>query len=65
MIKSENILIANYLGKANREKIIKWLVTNDPHGCYSDQDSINEGYEPITREEALKIALNQLELTIY
>lgn len=51
----------NKLNKMNRLELIKWLMNNDPNGCYSDQDSINEGYEPITREEALRIALNQLE----
>jgi len=60
MIKSENILTANYLGKATREQIIKWLMSNDPNGVYSDEQSIGEGLEPITRKQALELALNQL-----
>jgi hypothetical protein len=60
MIKSENILTANYLGKATREQIIKWLMSNDPNGCYSDEQSKGEGFEPITRSQALELALNQL-----
>ena len=60
MIKSENILTANYLGKATREQIIKWLISNDSNGCYSDEQSKREGLEPITRSQALELALNQL-----
>ena len=51
----------NKLNKMDRLDLIKWLMNNDPNGCYSDQDSINEGYKPITREEALKIAISQIE----
>ena len=51
----------NKLNKMSRSELIQWLMNNDPNGCYSDQDSINEGYEPITKKEALKIAINQIE----
>lgn len=61
MIKSENILTANYLGKAKREQIIEWLVQNDSNGTYTDEQSKGEGLPPLSRAEALKIALNQLE----
>lgn len=56
----KNILLENYLGKCNREDLIKWLMKNDSNGCYSDEQSIGEGLEPITRNQALELALNQL-----
>jgi hypothetical protein len=56
----QNILLENYLGKCNREDLIKWLMSNDPNGCYSDEQSKGEGFEPMTRNQALELALNQL-----
>jgi len=35
-----------------REKLIEWLAWNDVHGIFRDEDSIAEGYEPLTKEEA-------------
>lgn len=35
-----------------REKLIEWLAWNDVHGVFRDEDSIAEGYEPLTKEEA-------------
>jgi len=35
-----------------REKLIEWLAWNDVHGIFCDEDSIAEGYEPLTEEEA-------------
>ena len=63
MLKGYNILTANYLGKAKREQIIEWLVQNDSNGIYTDEQSQAEGLPPLTRADALKIALNQLEET--
>ncbi len=54
-----NVLIENWLGKATREELIKWLMKNDSNGCYSDEQSKSEGMQPMTRQEALEIALKQ------
>lgn len=35
-----------------REKLIEWLAWNDVHGLFLDEDSIAEGYEPLTKEHA-------------
>ena len=61
MIRSENILTANYLGKAKREQIIEWLVQNDSNGVYTDAQSQAEGYPPLSRADALALAIKQLE----
>lgn len=61
MLKGYNILTANYLGKAKREQIIKWLVQNDSNGVYTDAQSQAEGLPPLSRADALALALKQLE----
>jgi hypothetical protein len=61
MLKSYDILTANYLGKAKREQIIEWLVQNDSNGTYTDEQSQAEGLPPLSRAEALKLAIKQLE----
>ncbi|GAA4326063.1 hypothetical protein GCM10023149_28670 [Mucilaginibacter gynuensis] len=43
-----------------REDLIEWLIWNDRNGIYSDEDSINEFGQAITREEALKIFIRQI-----
>lgn len=35
-----------------REKLIEWLAWNDVHGIFRDEDSIAEGYEPLSQEHA-------------
>lgn len=44
-----------------REKIIEWLVWNDPNGTYTDPDSALEGLQPLTREAACGIMRRQTE----
>lgn len=44
-----------------REQLIEWLVSNDSNGTYTDESSRGEGLEPLTKEQALQIALAQLE----
>jgi len=55
-----NVLQRNYLAKANREQIIKWLCEFDRNGCYTDTQRIAEGFDPLTKETALDKAFNQL-----
>ncbi len=45
----------------SREDLIAWLQWSDRNGVYSDEDSELEGRDPISREEALEIALRQIE----
>lgn len=61
MLRGYNILTANYLAKAKREQIIEWLVQNDSNGTYTDEQSQAEGLPSLTRSDALKLALTQLE----
>lgn len=43
----------------NREQLIEWLCWNDPNGVYRDEDSIREGMEVLSYEEAYELYLNQ------
>ena len=45
--------------RMNREELIEWLCTNDPNGVYRDEDSIIEGMDVLTYEEAYELYLNQ------
>jgi len=36
----------------SREQLICWLVWNDPNGIYTDDDSLAEGYSPLSLEQA-------------
>lgn len=40
--------------------LIDWLMWNDPNGVYSLADSIAEGMDPLTIEEARNIMRDQL-----
>lgn len=44
----------------SREKLISWLNWNDPNGIWSDEESIAERYEPLTRETACSYILKLL-----
>lgn len=41
-----------------RNELIIWLTWNDPNGCFADAEATAEGFEPLTREEALELALD-------
>ncbi len=43
----------------NREQLIEWLCWNDPNGVYRDEDSIRDGMEVLSYEEAYELYLNQ------
>jgi hypothetical protein len=43
----------------NREELINWLCANDPNGVYRDEDSILEGMDVLSYEEAYELYLNQ------
>jgi len=45
----------------NREELINWLCWTDPNGVYRDEDSINEGMEILTYEEAFELYLKLKE----
>lgn len=44
----------------SRDGIIGWLCWNDRNGIYRDDECELEGIDPLTREEALEIALSQV-----
>lgn len=35
-----------------RKQLIEWLAWNDVHGVFRDEDSLAEGYEPLSKEHA-------------
>lgn len=39
--------------QGSREAILKFLQWNDPNGVYTDTASYDEGYEPLSYDEAL------------
>ena len=43
----------------NREQFIEWLCANDPNGVYRDEDSIREGMDVLSYNEAYELYLNQ------
>jgi hypothetical protein len=43
----------------NREELINWLCWNDPNGIYRDEDSIREGMDVLSYEQAYELYLNQ------
>lgn len=45
----------------NRIELIEWLCANDSNGVYRDEDSIREGMEILSYQEALELYLNQKE----
>ena len=47
--------------RMNREELIEWLCANDTNGVYRDEDSIREGMDVLTYEEAYELYLKQLE----
>lgn len=49
------------LNQWTRESLIQWLSNNDPNGVYSDEDSIREGMDILTKEEAIELIINQLK----
>ena len=44
-----------------RERLIYWLMSNDRNGCYSDDDMVAEGWEPMTLEQAWE----QVEIAVH
>jgi len=49
------------LQRADRGQLITWLCMNDRNGCYTDEDTRLEGFEPLTRETALELIADALE----
>jgi hypothetical protein len=47
----------------SREEIISWLQWNDRHGEYSDEEAELYGWDPLSKEEALKIVEHQLSMS--
>jgi hypothetical protein len=56
--EDELILLLNGL---NREDMIEWLMWNDPNGIYSDEQSLIEFGNVMSRDEGIEIMLRQAE----
>lgn len=54
--EDELILLMNGL---KREDIIEWLMWNDPNGIYSDEQSLKEFANVMSRDEGMEIMLRQ------
>lgn len=52
------VLLINSL---SRKDIIEWLSWNDPNGIYSDERSLKELGNVMSRDEAVEIMLRQIE----
>lgn len=44
----------------DREQVLTWLVWNDRNGCYTDEERIEEGFEPLTLETARSLMYSSL-----
>lgn len=44
-----------------RENLISLLATNDMNGIYTDEDNEAEGYDPLTRDEAIEYIVKNME----
>lgn len=56
--EDELILLLNGL---NREDMIEWLMWNDLNGIYSDEQSLREFGNVMSRDEGVEIMLRQAE----
>lgn len=52
------IILVNAL---TREDLIEWLMWNDPNGVYSDEQSLKEFNNRMSKAEAIEIFLRQAE----
>lgn len=52
-------LSSNEFSDWSREALVDWLIHNDPNGVYSDEDSMREFGNVISKEEALEIVDRQ------
>jgi hypothetical protein len=52
---------AKTTAQMTREECIAWLIANDRNGCYSDEDCIAEGLQPLTHAEALQLIRSSLD----
>lgn len=52
--------LLNELNSWSRLDLIEWLSWNDRNGVYSDEDSLREFDQIISREEALEIIVRQI-----
>jgi hypothetical protein len=50
-----------FLNSLTREDIMEWLIWNDPNGIYSDEQSLKELGNIMTKEESLEIMLRHVE----
>lgn len=48
------------INKLTRKDLILWLCRNDSNGIYSDKDSINDGLPILTKKQAIKLVLTQI-----
>jgi hypothetical protein len=57
-VKQSPRWILNNADKIGRKNLIRVLQQNDSNGIYSDEDAIDEGYDPLTFEVALELLEN-------
>jgi len=54
-------MLNDQISKLTRTKIIEWLQWNDINGIYTDELSLQEFGEVMTREEGIEIMIRQIE----
>ncbi|MEJ7693635.1 hypothetical protein [Daejeonella sp.] len=53
--------LLNEIETFTRETIIEWLLWNDPNGIYTDEMSLKEFGNVMSRDEGVEIMLRQIE----
>ncbi len=61
IIEITEVELIALLNVLTREDIIEWLMWNDPNGIYSDEQSLKEFGNSMTKEEGLEIMLRQAD----
>lgn len=60
-VDMSNEKLLNVIQDMSRNDIIQWLCWNDPNGIYSDERSMKEFENILSRTEAVEILLRQCE----
>ena len=48
-------------GEDGRARLLAWLTWCDPNGVYQDSAAAAEGFDPLTAEDALSLALGMID----
>lgn len=57
--------IREALSRHSREYMIDMLSWNDRNGIFTDEDSIREGYKPMTKAQAVDLIVNIIDEAVW